>query len=90
VDADRGLGGSRRAGDETDARAAGEPAVRLRHVRRAGLRPAGDEAQAGCLRVEYVRDAERRVEPVREQLVGDEPAAPARVAHSSIGSSANT
>jgi hypothetical protein len=40
--------------------------------------------------VEYVRDAERRAEPVREQLVGDEPAAPARVAHSSIGSSANT
>ena len=91
VHARGGLGRARAAGDEAHGGCPAGP--RLGHVGRAGLRAAGDQAQAGRVVRRQRRlapHAERRVEAVGEQLVGDEPTGRAGMAHSSIGSSRYT
>ena len=64
VDADRGGGGAGTAGDEPDARPAGQLAPRFGHVRHAALLAADDE-------VDVVRDVVQRVEGGEETLARD-------------------
>ena len=75
VDADRGVGCPRPAGDEADAGLARQLAVRLGHVRGGGLVPAGDEPDRRVVeRVEHreialAGNAERELDAVQRQLV---------------------
>jgi hypothetical protein len=75
VDAGRRVGGARSAGDETDARAAGHLADRLRHHRGAALLPAnGDGKIAVVKRIEnrqvaLARHAEDVAHAVNAQLI---------------------
>ena len=89
VDADAGMRRTGAAGDQADAGPTGQLAVGLRHVGRAALVPRGDEADAVAVRIEAVEqadvalagDAERQVDAVDDQLVGEELSAAA--AHAS-------
>ena len=81
VDAGRGVGGARAAGDEDDARPAGDLADGLRHHRRAALLAADGELDRPVVeRVErreiaFARHAEHVLHAVDEQLIDQDFAA---------------
>ena len=84
VDAVGGVGGPRPAGDHAHARAAGELAVGLGHVRRAALVAGDDEPQRRVVQrvedgeVALAGDAEGQVGPVQHELVDQDLPAAAR------------
>ncbi len=75
VDAGRGVGGARPAGDETDARAAGRLAHRLRHHRGAALLPAHGNGNVAVVErvdrseIAFARHAEHVLDAVNAQLI---------------------
>ena len=83
MDADGRMGRAGAAGDDADARATGELAVRLGHVRGGRLVPAGDQPDRCVVEpVEDVeetlaRDAVGKLGAVHDELVDEQLAAPA-------------
>ena len=81
MDAMGGVGRARPAGDEADSGAAGQPAVGQRHDRRPGLLAADRHRDLGVVeRVErgeigLARHAIDPLDPLRDQLIDEDPAA---------------
>ena len=77
MDAGRGIGGARPAGDETDAGPAGRLADRLGHHRRAALLPADRERDVAVMEgverreIAFARHAEGVPHAMRDQLIDE-------------------